>query len=83
MDEVQYDMMQYLKYITKETNKKVHVFGHSQGAAGILVGLADPNKKHAYKLASMIEKVHAFAPVMFVVSNLDSMIKVSLYLERI
>jgi lysosomal acid lipase/cholesteryl ester hydrolase len=69
MDEVQFDMMAYLEYITEQTNKKVHVFGVSQGAAGIFAGLADPHKKRAFKMASMIEKFHAFAPVMFTVSS--------------
>lgn len=61
-------MRAYLEHIVEKTGKKVHVMGLSQGASGIFAGLADPNKKLALKLSSMIEKFHAFAPVIFTVN---------------
>ena len=67
MDEIQHDMRSYLNYIVQETGQKVHVIALSQGAAGIIAGLADPNAKLAKKLADKIEKFHCLAPVIYTV----------------
>ena len=70
MDEIKYDLKEYLKVITKATNKKVHVMGLSQGSSGIFTALADTDEISATKIANMIEKVYAFAPVIYTVREI-------------